>query len=279
MSFTQLRNLMPSRDIQIFYPADLSTTIRAQIPFVVPDPASLLAPDGAQTLKIARQRVVARIGAPFAPGGTLVAKMFPLRNPLSSLRHKKYAWREYANLQKALALGVQAPRTCAFFQRKKFGFVIGSGLLIEDLSSYRSVDLLAKLDGFGYERAAVAAIPALLSLFDLGINHIDARDENILLDSDGEGCGDFRIIDWQYATFHTPRADWLLEYLACWFIRKAPPENREFLLQEWLAILHQACGHKCDFGGFKRRVGWLLVKRPSTRDRLLLRAPLGGECE
>ena len=82
---------------------------------------------------------------------------------------------------------------------------------------------------------------------------------------------DFAVIDWQYAAFVTPRADWLLEYLAAYFIRMAPAEARAPLIADWLPALHRRADHPLAYPAFAGRVDRLLATRPSTRARLGLR--------
>ena len=59
-----------------------------------------------QILKQARQRRVLRMGA---GTGSVIAKLFPLKNPSSILRHRKYARREFLNYLRVQSLGVDTP--------------------------------------------------------------------------------------------------------------------------------------------------------------------------
>lgn len=216
---------------------------------------------GATVLKAARQRLVMRV--PF-PQGSRIVKLFPLRNPISMLKHRKYAWREFVNYGKARARGIPVPHCDAFLRQRRFGFVTLSGIVIEDLG--QAPDALQMSADVGYGAAARACIPAFCALYTAGVNHVDARDENLIFTPRG-----FRVIDWQYASFVAPRAAWLLEYLAAYFIRMAPESERAALQGAWLAELHSAAGHPESLALFRRRVAALLAARPSTVARLALK--------
>ena len=216
---------------------------------------------GATVLKTARQRLVIRV--PFSQGSRIV-KLFPLQNPISMLKHCKYAWQEFANYRKALARGIPVPVCYAFLRQRKFGFVTLSGIVIEDLG--HAPDALKMAANGGYGTAAQACIPALCALYAAGANHVDARDENLIFTPNG-----FRVIDWQYANFVTPRATWLLEHLAAYFIRMAPEKERAALQSGWLAELHGAAKHPDGLELFHCRVAALLAARPSTVARLALK--------
>ena len=189
---------------------------------------------------------------------------------MSRLKHRKYARREYLHTLAAAARGMAVPRPYAFVQRRRLGLVAGSGLLMQDLHRHRDIRALAA-EGGDDATAALAALPALVALYALGINHVDARDENILLAPGTDPARDFVVIDWQYAAFVTPRADWLLEYLAAYFIRMAPAEARAPLIADWLPALHRRADHPLAYPAFAGRVDRLLATRPSTRARLCLR--------
>ena len=104
-----------------------------------------------------------------------------------------------------------------------------------------------------------------VQLFDAGVNHIDARDENILLGGDT-----WAIIDWQYANFWQPRAPMLLEHLATYFIRNAPADAHGALLEDWLSELEQAA---CATQPLRASVDRLLAHKQNTKARLALRPP------
>lgn len=234
----------------------------------LPDPSSRSAPSHATVLKSARQRLVYR-WQPSLECRSVVAKTFPLSSIFSMIRYKKYAFSEFQNAITARRLGIPIPEVYCYFERRRLGFVVGSGLIYEDVGRFD--DVLAwslKLPG-GYEEAAGLAIPAIVALFVSGVNHVDMRDENILLAREGHGM-DFRLIDWQYASFVRPRADWLLEHLCAYFIRKAPVCNQAALLEEWCPRVLIAATSSVSSDLFERRVRLLLKKMPSTRSRLQL---------
>lgn len=248
---------------------DLPDGQRDEILALLPDPALRISSGGSEVLKAARQRLVLRLPAPGIAGGSCIAKLFPLRNPISRLKHRKYARREFLNMIAARERGMPTPEALAFFQRRRFGLIAGSGLLIEDLRVHRDISALSTAQA-SYPAAANSALPALKRLYELGINHVDARDENILIAPGSRDGTDFRMIDWQYASLWPPRADWLLEHLAAYFIRMSPETARETLLAQWMPELHRNSAHRLPLDAFAARVARLLDIRPSTRARMRL---------
>lgn len=237
---------------------------------VLPDPSSEILPPGARLLKRARQRLVFQTAAAGFPGDKAVVKMFPLKNPISRLKYRKYARREFINYQKARDADVPVPKIYAYIEKRHFGFVSGSGIIIECLQGQRDLLDIASNSPEGYARAARLGIPALVALFNAGAMHIDARDENIFLSSQSDSA-DFCLIDWQYAGFHPRRSEWMLEHLAAYYIRNAPSAERTALLGDWLAELHRQAEYKIEFKLFLGRVEALLNARQSVRARLKLR--------
>lgn len=260
--------LIRHADLDVALAMDLPVEQRDEILALLPDPALQHPPDGSEVLKAARQRLVLRLAGPRI-SGSCIAKLFPLRNPVSRFRHRKYARREFLNLIAARRRGMPTPAPLAFFQRRRFGMIVGSGLLIEDLRAHCDISVLSTGQA-GCLAAADIAMPALQRLYELGINHVDARDENILIAPGSMDGADFRIIDWQYANFRRSRADWLLEHLAAHFIRMSPENNRAALLSQWVPKLHRGSAHRLPLDAFATRVARLLDIRPSTRARMRL---------
>ena len=218
-------------------------------------------PPGGALLKQARQRFIAR--AP-APGGSVVFKVFPLKNPISRLKFRKYACREFANLQTAQERGAPVPLPIAYFEKRRFGLVVACGLVMEDLRGWQDLKQIAGLPGESALTAAHRASAVLADLDRRGCLHVDARDENILVSPDGA----HRVIDWQYASFHAPNAPWLLEHLAAYYIRKSDAADQTGLNLDWLPKLALFAANP---DGFLGRVAALLREKPSTRARLAKR--------
>lgn len=236
----------------------------------MPDPSSEQLMQGTQLLKQASQRLVFQAEALGLPTDKAVFKMFPLKNPSSMLRYRKYARREFINYHKAQKHNVPVPKIYAYLEKRRFGFVTGTGIIIEWLEGQRDLKDIASHSSKGYAAAAKLGIPALVALYNAGAMHIDARDENIFLSSD-KSSTDFCIIDWQYASFHSPRSEWMLEHLAAYYIRNAPATECDALCGEWLQELHAQARHSTAFETFLLRVKMLMSVRQSVRARLNLR--------
>ena len=212
-------------------------------------------------LKKARQRLVVRI---FVNGSSMILKLFPLDKITSRLRHRKFARREFLNYRKANEVNIPTPKCYALIEQREFGMVRCSGVLLADISNSTDALLLSK--SIPYELAAEQCLPALSLLYEKGVNHIDAREENILFSEGG-----WVIIDWQYAIFVNPRADWLLEHLAAYFIKKAPMSAQKKLEGQWLKKLHECADHHHDFELFHARVLQLRSKHQGNNARKKLR--------
>ncbi len=139
-------------------------------------------------LKQARQRFAARVPA-IDGSGTPVFKVFPLQNLASRLRCRKYAFREFANLREAQRRGIPVPAPFAYFEKRRLGFVVANGPVIEDLAGWHDLRQFG-----GTLSAATMACEPLAELWRRGCLHIDARDENTLYAPEGH---EYRIIDWQ----------------------------------------------------------------------------------
>ena len=216
-------------------------------------------------LKEARQRFVFR--HPFA-GPSYVFKLFPLSFIGSQLRHPKYGYREFSNMRIAANRGVPTPAPIAFLEKRKRGLVSCSGLIQQDFAEHTDLLALARSDAETYTKVMDIASTALCLVFDMGANHIDLRDENIMINL---ATGDWRIIDWQYASFVAPRAPWLLEYLIAYFIRLAPEKWRAQMLSGWVRDMHTQSNHSTAFELFEKRVKALARRRVKVRHRLALR--------
>ena len=254
---TRQNPLIGPRGIRVWPTDAASPADRELLLKSLPDPSQTDIPPDADLLKSARQRHVLKINGLLDNGDPVVAKLFPLKNPISRLKHKKYARREFGNYQQAQQLGIRTPQCFAFFEKRSAGFVSGSGLLIEFMTGYQDITQAETND----------AIPALVSLYNAGTLHADARDENIFVKT-GTGGKDHAIIDWQYAKFHAPRAEGLLEQLAAYFIHMAPGD--EPLMEDWLERLHKAARHPTELLNFRQDVQRVLHARPSVRQRLNL---------
>ena len=235
--------------------------LQSQVNFAVPRimPSQTL-------LKQARQRFIYRTTDGTEP---VVVKLFPLSVITSKFRHAKYAYREFCNTIGAQNRGVSVPQPLCFIEKRRMGLVCCSGIIQQSLDNYS--DLRSLYDGghLSYIQAARHAAPVIAKMFDRGVNHIDLRDENIMLN---RKTGIAKVIDWQYARFVDQRAEWLLEYLAAYFIRLAPETYRAELASNWLPLVAEyadVSGFKLDL--FMDRTRALLRNRARVVQRLALK--------
>ncbi len=266
----QRKGVVGPKGSSVWFTDVLSDDSNATMLVNLPDPSSEIAPEATKLLKQARQRLVLQMNATPLPSGKAVAKMFPLKSPISRLRYRKYARKEFINYHEAAARNVCVPKVYAYIEKRHFGFVAGSGIVIEWLEGQRDLLDIASNSPEGYAQAAQLGIPALVAMYDAGAMHIDARDENIFL-PDQDPTSGYCVIDWQYASFHSPRSEWMLEHLAAYYIRNAPTDQCAALCDAWLLELHRQARHNIDFKSFSARVVALLGARQSVRARLQLR--------
>ncbi|WP_299650235.1 lipopolysaccharide kinase InaA family protein [uncultured Tateyamaria sp.] len=220
--------------------------------------------DDANLLKSARQRFIYRC---VGPDGSKVVKLFPL-NLLSSLHPRKYALTEFEKTRAARALGLPVPDTYAYIEQRKWGRTTCVGAVFEDLNGYRELSKLLRRQRFTVAECGQIAAQALTELYAAGANHLDGRDANIMVHPDTRAMS---IIDWQYAEFVAPRADWLLEHLAGFYLQRSPQHSDAYLDAGWLRDLHTRSSHPISYDTFSKRVLTLSSrKRPlSERAKLL----------
>lgn len=221
---------------------------------------------GQTLLKQARQRFVFRHPVNDTP---YVFKLFPLSFIGSKLRHRKYGYREFSNMLIAQRLGVPVPDPIAFLEKRRFGLVTCSGLVQQSLEGHSDLLELGQSGALTKTQVLDHAATVLCHLFDAGANHIDLRDENIMVDLN---TGDWRVIDWQYASFVAPRARMLLEYLVAYFIRLAPTDWQAAMRADWVPLVHEQSGHSDPTDIFTTRVTALADVRTRVKHRLALRA-------
>ncbi|WP_299608965.1 hypothetical protein [uncultured Tateyamaria sp.] len=222
-----------------------------------------------QLMKQARKRFVFR--QPTADG-SVVIKLFPLRSFVSRVQYPKYAYREFYNMRIAADLNLPVPDAIGYLEKRWFGLVTSVGLVQQDLKGYAELSDLFKTDRISLERFSTAATNALSKLYWAGANHLDIRTANVLMHPDTD---DIQIIDWQYASFVSPRTSGLLEHLTGYFLRHAPRQRKLLLDTNWLSQLHAASGHKGDQHSFESNVRNLSISklRMSQRTRLSLVLP------
>ena len=169
----------------------------------------------------------------------------------------------------AQSLGVPTPDPIAFLEKRRLGLVTCSGLVQQNLEGYSDLFALGHSGTLKKTQVLDLAATVLCRLFDVGANHVDLRDENIMVDLT---TGDWRVIDWQYSSFVAPRAPMLLEYLVAYFIRLAPADWQVTMAAEWVPKVHAQSGHSDPFDVFTARVMALVGVRTRVRHRLNLRA-------
>ncbi|MEM8653278.1 MAG: lipopolysaccharide kinase InaA family protein [Pseudomonadota bacterium] len=225
--------------------------------------------DASDLLKAARQRFIYRH---HGHKGSRIVKLIPL-NPLNGLLPRKYAFAEFQNTQMAQALGLEVPATCAYLEKRRwFAGTSCVGTVFEDLEGYRELSKLLRRKTLSIAECGDIAAQALTDLYNAGANHLDARDANIMVHPDTRATS---IIDWQHATYMAPRAAWLLEHLAGFYIQRSPEHRDAYLDSGLLHQLHARSAHPAPYHTFSARVLKLASrKRPLSERTKLLPVPV-----
>jgi hypothetical protein len=201
------------------------------------------------------------------PAASLIAKTFKLTKLKDRFRSYSFALAETANNLKAASLGIPTPRCYLYYEFRPLllGPVRLCGVLMEDLQKFVSLaDAVAQGQASFFD-----AIPAILQLFQTGVNHIDPSPVNIFLDPRSKR---YTIIDWQHCQFHTPFNTTQLVLSAAHFLRYAQVEFASGLWRQWLEQLHQASAIDWPLDLFISKVASLHGKKIHTIDRLTLNA-------
>lgn len=193
--------------------------------------------EGVEILKRSLRRSVFRIrnGVPELP--SIVVKGFPLDKIESRVKYRKYGLTEFSNYQQVASLGVPAPTCHAYFEVRSFGLVKANGVIIEDLSGWRSLAELARENPVKLPEILAKAIPLIAQLYESGVNHVDLSMNNLLESAAGT---EVRLIDWQYCSFVTPRQPSQLVLQAAHFLQEAGLAAANPISSEWLVKLREA---------------------------------------
>lgn len=193
-------------------------------------------------------------------GTPVVVKKFHLESFRDKVKARRYGWQEYQNYRMAEAAGVPIPRLLAFFEQRQCGIIKLNGVVMEYLDGYQPL----QPDQFSL------AVPALVLLYQKGINHIDLSPTNILRHPD---TGEMRIIDWQYCSTATPRDDRQLLYHASHFaeLSECAVDSPEII--DFFEALYAAWKPSFSEAAFIEAVTRLSSERHGRKERLQLNVP------
>jgi hypothetical protein len=213
-----------------------------------------------QLLKSGLRRNVVRIDTRET---SLVIKSFPFTRLREKFKYKKYGLAEITNNMKARQLGIPTPRYYAYYESRQYGLVTANGCIMNFLYEYMPLEKLYKQD----KQLIYMAIPVLVELFNTGVNHIDISPANIFFSDDKT---DFKIIDWQYCSFHTPNDPLQLAVQAAHFLRGTDTGLDSDLQTEWLDQLYQSSNPEIPKSSFMAAVSSMKNIKLSIKDRLAL---------
>jgi RIO-like serine/threonine protein kinase len=130
-------------------------------------------------------------------GRKMVIKNFYLSG-LKRIIYKKYALAEYNNslLAKKLGINVPEPILCYFSTK-----ILPKQTTI--LMDYIDDSIIKQNNSTIDDRTLELIAETLISLYNVGANHIDLSPDNIFIQQD---TGKITIIDWQYANFVKPKS-------------------------------------------------------------------------
>lgn len=232
---------------------------------------ALDSPAGAdvQPLKQSPRRSVLRVRGAIPPMPSVIVKGFPLKKLESRIKYRKYGLTEFINYQRAAERKIPAPQCHGYFEVRSWGLVKANGVIIEDLTGWRSLAELAEAQPTRSLDILAAALPLLKLLFETGTNHIDTSPQNILQSPDRQQV---KLIDWQYCSFVEPRSLNQLALQAAHFLNYANLKATTGVGQAWLAQLAAACQPLAQAAAFGAAVDALQQQgKLSGTDRLALR--------
>ena len=147
-------------------------------------------------IKKTKSKVVAK-----APTKKLVIKSYMLKG-VKIFAYRKYAIREYNNLNKAKKLGINVPTTLELYKSISLNGV-HSAVIMEEIDDSITLEEYLKVNST-IEPHIINLIGILLTVLNqTGANHIDLSPENILIKKNSY---DVYLIDWQYANFVKPNS-------------------------------------------------------------------------
>lgn len=230
-----------------------------------PDPRSL----GVEIFKQHDRRLVFRVKL---DGDSAVAKSFPLRRVRHMLfRARRYGPASLRNLVQAARLALPVPRLYAYGERRTWGLIQNSVLVMEDLTPLLTAAQKLRAASDDDERREILSLVAqlLIQLYRAGCNHVDIAGTNILISADNRIV---RIIDLQYVRFLGHKSPSALMAQASRFRLSCAYSHlaEEPILAEWIEALLAAAG-------LRKEDGWLdmydrfFFHPPSLRKRLSLR--------
>lgn len=214
-------------------------------------------------LKQARRRRVFRAAIDDLPA--LVVKAFPLDVP-ARFRYRKYAFNEAANYREAARREIAVPTYYGYFERRRYGLVSLTGLVIEALDGWLSLAEL--LHGGAADNARGPVVRLLAAMFERGVNHVDTTPDNFFLSPDMKTA---KLIDWQYASFQPGRKIEQLVLQLARLLEHARIDADADGGRRWIADAYDACRPAMPAEEFARLVTLAQRRRQPIGDRLRLK--------
>ena len=117
----------------------------------------------------------------------------------------------------------------------RFGFVASTAVMMEDLNRHQSIcELLspAGLEDSGKAELLKRAGRLFVRLYEGGCNHIDISGQSVWLGKTDDD--DDRLIDFQYAAFHTQSSLTVLMFNMAYFVNSINVLVSETLFEPWV---------------------------------------------
>jgi len=225
-----------------------------------------------EPLKQSLRRCVLRVNKINETLGSLIVKGFPLQKIESRLKYERYGLAEASNYLQAHSLEIPIPACYGYFEQRSWGTVKANGVLIEDLQGYSTLHDLAEKSPDLKSQIHAKALPLINDLYSKGVNHIDTTAHNFMESPDD---GKLVVIDWQYASFVTPKDVKQLILQAVQFLRYTEMKPSDDDWQTWLKELYDLSAPDMEWPRFSENVSLLQAeKRAPNKSRLTLTVEL-----
>jgi hypothetical protein len=165
---------------------------------------------------------------------SVILKIFRRHKFKDKLRRRPTGLTEYQNLIEAAKRNVRTPECYLYFEKRYWGILKYSGIVMEDMRNYTEFEKLYASGQCTY----FDVIPLLKELYMRGVNHIDFSPRNIFFNRYDKS---FAVIDWQYSSFYPMANPISFCLMAATFLHYIGVRKGMGVWKQWLDALRAEC--------------------------------------
>jgi len=217
-----------------------------------------------ENLRATSRRKIYRLSCP-RQLKKFIVKRYLLKPTDSLSKFKKYGLAEYVNYSEAIHRGIPVPNCCCYFEISNFGVKKSNGIVLESLDDYAVLSDLLVSKKINVLDALELGLNAVHLLYLRGANHIDLHPGNMLVKGEN-----FKIIDWQYASFLDP-PDWRQVVFQLGVFLKSMGEivGKEAITDETVWLAYEQLQPPVIFSEFRAGIKKLMsLKKIPSKQRL-----------